>query len=151
PVGVQGDRLANAVVTGGTEVGLEELQRMIKTLRPLSRLSLSVRFEPGSSRPDAQSRANIQQLAQMLDAGTLQARKVVFAGFSDGDGGAVSNARIALRRAQTVRNAVIAALEAPIPDSIAVTAEGFGEAMPMACDDTEWGRKVNRRVEIWVQ
>ncbi|WP_209598959.1 phosphate ABC transporter substrate-binding/OmpA family protein [Ruegeria sp. HKCCSP351] len=151
PVGVQGDRLANAVVTGGAEVGLEELQRMIETLRPLSRLSLSVRFEPGSSRPDAQSRANIQQLAQMLDAGTLQARKVVFAGFSDGDGGAVSNARIALRRAQTVRNAVIAALEAPIPDSITVTAEGFGEAMPMACDDTEWGRKVNRRVEIWVQ
>lgn len=151
PVGVQGDRLANAIATGGPEVGLDELQRMIKTLRPLSRLSLSVRFEPGSSRPDAQSRSNIQQLAHMLDAGTLKARKLVFAGFSDGDGGAVANARIALRRAQTVRNAVLAAAETSISDSIEVSAEGFGEAMPMACDDTEWGRKVNRRVEIWVQ
>ncbi|NOD76129.1 MULTISPECIES: phosphate ABC transporter substrate-binding/OmpA family protein [unclassified Ruegeria] len=151
PIGVQGDRLANAIVTGGAEVELEELQRMIDTLRPLSRLSLSVRFEPGSSRPDAQSRSNIQHLAQMLETGTLKARKLVFAGFSDGDGGAAANARIALRRAQTVRNTVLAAMESSLPEGIEISAEGFGEAMPMACDDTEWGRKVNRRVEIWVQ
>ena len=54
-VGVQGDRLANAITTGASEVGLKELQRMIETLRPMARLSLSFRFEPGSSRPDAQS------------------------------------------------------------------------------------------------
>ena len=47
-IGLQGDRLANAIVAGGAEVGLEELQRMLETLRPMSRLSLSVRFETGS-------------------------------------------------------------------------------------------------------
>ena len=151
PVGVQGDRLANAVVSGGAEVELEELQRMIDTLRPLTRLSLSVRFEPGSSRPDAQSQANILHLAQALEAGTLNARKLIFVGFSDGEGSATTNARIALRRAQTVRNVVLASVETAIPDSIEISTEGFGEAMPMACDDTEWGRKVNRRVEIWLQ
>ncbi|WP_120633083.1 phosphate ABC transporter substrate-binding/OmpA family protein [Ruegeria sp. EL01] len=150
-IGLQGDRLANAIVTGSAEVGLEELQRMIETLRPLSRLSLSFRFETGSSRPDAQSRSNILHLAQALEAGRFDARKLVFVGFSDGDGAAVANARIALRRAQTVRNAVLAAVETAIPDSVEVSVEGFGEAMPMACDDTEWGRKVNRRVEVWVQ
>jgi phosphate transport system substrate-binding protein len=29
--------------------------------------------------------------------------------------------------------------------------DAFGEAMPMACDDTAWGRQVNRRVEVWVR
>ncbi|MEM7089958.1 MAG: phosphate ABC transporter substrate-binding/OmpA family protein [Pseudomonadota bacterium] len=150
-IGLQGDRLANAIVSGGAEVGLDELQRMVDTLRPLSRLSLSFRFETGSSRPDAQSRSNIVQLAHALDTGTLPARKLVFVGFSDGDGAAATNARIALRRARTVRNAVIGAMETTLPDSFDTSVEGFGEAMPMACDDTEWGRKINRRVEIWVQ
>ncbi|MBO9446010.1 phosphate ABC transporter substrate-binding/OmpA family protein [Ruegeria sp. R14_0] len=150
-IGLQGDRLANAVVSGGPEVGLEELQRMINTLRPKSRLSLSFRFEAGSSRPDAQSRSNIRQLAQALESGAIDARKLTFVGFSDGDGAASANARIAMLRARTVRNAVIAAVETAIPDSIEIAVDAFGEAMPMACDDTEWGRKVNRRVEVWVQ
>ncbi len=150
-VGLQGDRLANAIVNGGSEVGLDELQRMVATLRPMTRLSLSFRFEPGSSRPDAQSRSNILQLAQALENGTLDAGKILFVGFSDGEGAAATNTRIALRRAQTVRNAVLAAVETAIPDTIDISADGFGEAMPMACDDTEWGRKVNRRVEVWVQ
>ncbi|SDX37908.1 phosphate ABC transporter substrate-binding protein, PhoT family [Ruegeria halocynthiae] len=150
-VGLQGDRLANAISTGGAEVGLEELQRMIETLRPLSRLSLSFRFEAGSSRPDAQSRSNILQLAQVLESGTLDARQLTFIGFSDGEGAATANARIALQRAKTIRNSVLAAIETSIPDSIEIAVDGFGEAMPMACDDTEWGRKVNRRVEVWIR
>ena len=32
----------------------------------------------------------------------------------------------------------------------ALETEAFGEALPMACDDSDWGRKVNRRVEVWV-
>ncbi len=148
---LQGDRLANAITAGGSEVGLEELQRMIETLRPMSRLSLSFRFEAGSSRPDAQSRSNILHLAQALEGGAYDGRKLVFVGFSDGDGPADSNIRIAVRRAKTVRNSVLNAVETAVPDSVDISVEGFGEAMPMACDDTEWGRKVNRRVEVWFQ
>lgn len=150
-IGLQGDRLANAITSGASEVGLDEVQRMVETLRPLSRLSVSFRFEPGSSRPDAQSRSNIQQLAQALESGEYDGRRLVFVGFSDGDGAASANARIALRRAQTVRNAVLSVIETAIPETVEIAVEGFGEAMPMACDDTEWGRKANRRVEIWVQ
>lgn len=150
-LGAQGNRLANAVLSSGPEVGLDELQRMIGTLRPMSRLSLSFRFEPGSSRPDAQSRSNILQLAHALETGSLSARKLVFVGFSDGEGSAPTNARIALRRAQTVRNAVLASVETAIPEGVEILVEGFGEAMPMACDDTEWGRKANRRVEVWIE
>ncbi|WP_171212092.1 phosphate ABC transporter substrate-binding/OmpA family protein [Ruegeria sp. HKCCA5426] len=150
-IGLQGDRLANAIASGGPEVGLDELQRMIETLRPLSRLSLSFRFEAGSSRPDAQSRSNIRQLAQQIESGAFDARKLTFVGFSDGDGPAAGNARIALLRAKTVRNAVLAAVETTVPDSVELNVDAFGEAMPMACDETNWGRKVNRRVEVWVE
>ncbi|WP_170606433.1 phosphate ABC transporter substrate-binding/OmpA family protein [Ruegeria arenilitoris] len=150
-IGLQGDRLANSIASGGAEVGLDELQRMIEVLRPMSRLTLSFRFETGSSRPDAQSRSNILQLAQALEGGVFDARKLTFVGFSDGEGPASSNAQIAKLRANTVRNAVLAAVETAIPDSTELTTVGFGEAMPMACDDTEWGKKINRRVEIWIQ
>lgn len=37
-----------------------------------------------------------------------------------------------------------------IPEGIVVETEAFGEALPMGCDDTEWGRQMNRRVELWV-
>jgi len=28
--------------------------------------------------------------------------------------------------------------------------DGFGEALPMACDETAIGRDLNRRVELWL-
>ena len=43
-----------------------------------------------------------------------------------------------------------AATDAAGGPRVAMRAEAFGEAMPMACDDTGWGRQVNRRVEVWV-
>ena len=34
---------------------------------------------------------------------------------------------------------------------IRLRVEAFGEALPMACDDTAAGRAVNRRVEVWLR
>ena len=147
----QGDRFANAITRAGEEVGLGELQRMVRTLVPLSRLSTTFRFEVGSTRLDAQSRSNIEQLARALEEGRYDSRRLVFVGFSDGDGPATANRAIAQRRAEAVRDAVMSAAEAAHLDRVAIEVEAFGEAMPMACDDSAWGRQVNRRVEVWVQ
>ncbi len=147
----QGARLANAVQAAGDEVTLAELQRMIGVLAPMSRLTISFRFEPGSSRPDAQSRANIIQLAEAIEAGGFDGRSLWFIGFSDGDGAAAANLRISRARAQAVRKAVRRAAEAMAPEQVKMEIEAFGETLPMACDDSDWGRKVNRRVEVWVQ
>ena len=67
PVDEQGNRFVNAIASAGSEVTLEELQRMTSTLTPLARLTTSYRFEAGSIRLDAQSRSNVQQLARALD------------------------------------------------------------------------------------
>lgn len=147
----QGDRLANAIASAGEEVPLDELQRMIARLSSMARLSTSFRFETGSTRPDAQSRANIAQLARALEAGQYDTRQLLFVGFSDGEGPASGNAKIAMKRAEAVRDAVLRAAETANPDRMDITVDAFGEAMPMACDDSDWGRQVNRRVEVWVR
>lgn len=151
PVNLQGDRFVNAIAVTGNDVPLTELQRMVTTLSPMKRLSISFRFQAGSTRLDAQSRSNIQQLARALEAGHYDARRIVFVGFSDGQGAAPANREIALRRAQTVQSAVMAAAETADLEQLDVTVDAFGEAMPMACDDSAWGRQVNRRVEVWAR
>lgn len=151
PLRLQGDRLANAIAAAGEEIGLDALQSMIAELRPMRRLTLSFRFETGSSRLDAQSRSNVAQLTRELEAGVYDERQITLVGFSDGQGPAPGNLRISRARAQAVRDAVLAAAETDAiqPENLNIAA--FGEAMPMACDDSDWGRQVNRRVEVWVR
>ncbi len=150
-INAQGNRFANAIAQAGEETDLAELQRMIEVLSPLKRLTTTFRFQPGSTRLDAQSRANVKQLARAMELGLYDARRLVFVGFSDGDGASEPNRKIALRRAGAVRQAVSEAAETANLARIGLETVAFGEAMPMACDDTEWGREVNRRVEIWVR
>lgn len=147
----QGDRFANAIRVAGSEDDLAALKRMVETLAPLRRLSTSFRFEPGAARLDAQSRSNVQQLAYAIEAGVYDGRQLVFVGFSDGEGPAEGNLRIAQQRAQAVKQAIEAAVETSDLSQVQLSTEAFGEAMPMACDDKSWGRQVNRRVEVWVR
>jgi phosphate transport system substrate-binding protein len=147
----QGDRLSNAILAAGPEVELAELQRLVRRLTGFRRLTTSFRFEAGSARPDAQSRSNVEQLARALETGLYDGKVLNFVGFSDGDGAAAGNRSIALKRAESVRDAVLATAEPGSVARVSVQVDAFGEALPMACDDSGWGRQVNRRVEVWVQ
>ena len=151
PLAAQGERLANAIAGAGPEVTLQELQRMAASLRGAARLTTSFRFRGGSTTLDAQSAGNVAQLARALDSGAFAGRELIFVGFSDGEGGAAANRRIARRRAQEVRDAVHAAAVWADPSRTTLSVEAFGEALPMACDDSDWGRRVNRRVEVWLR
>ncbi|MEZ5766500.1 MAG: phosphate ABC transporter substrate-binding/OmpA family protein [Paracoccaceae bacterium] len=150
PLAEQGARLANAIRAAGPEVSLADLQRMMPLFIGRERLSLTFRFREGTTELDAPSLANVRTLAAALDAGDFAGRKLAFAGFSDGAGSAAANLTLSQRRAEAVRAAVLAWARAVDPASVEIEAEGFGEALPMACDDTPWGRQVNRRVEVWV-
>ena len=39
----------------------------------------------------------------------------------------------------------------PAPEETEIRSTGFGAALPMACDSTEAGRRLNRRVEVWLE
>ncbi|TNF20035.1 MAG: cell envelope biogenesis protein OmpA [Rhodobacteraceae bacterium] len=151
PINDQGDRFANAITVAGGETPLAELKRLVRVLGSRSRLSTSFRFRAGSTLLDAQSLSNVQQLARSLEAGKYDTRAILFVGFSDGNGPAEGNRAIAAKRAAVVRDAVVAAAETAHFDRVVVDTEAFGEALPLACDDTAWGRQANRRVEVWVR
>ncbi len=150
PVDAQGTRFANAIRAAGPEVSLEELQRMMRLFVGKKRVTLTFRFVGGSTVLDAPSRANVALLAAALEAGEFDGRRLSFVGFSDGEGPAEQNRILSIRRAEAVLSAVLGETEVFDGENVAIITDGFGEALPMACDDTGWGRNVNRRVEIWV-
>lgn len=149
PLALQGERLSNAIRAAGEDVDLSELQSVVEVLGSAERLSTTLRFNPGGAELDIQSRASVSRLASAIERGVFDGRQLIFAGFSDSDGPSTVNARLSLRRAGVVRDAVLAAGVARA-GRVEMISVGFGEAMPMACDDTDWGRAVNRRVEVWV-
>lgn len=146
----QGQRLANAIRAAEGEEGLKDLKRMTELLDGKARLSMTFRFRAGSALLDAPSRANAARLAATLESGEFDGGEIVFVGFSDGLGEAATNRRLSVQRAAAVKAAVLAETEVFDPSRVSMKVDGFGEALPMACDDTNWGRQVNRRVEIWV-
>ena len=149
PFDRQGDRLANAVLTAGDDQErMQEIQRMIAALMLGERLTLTFRFRDGSSELDPQSASNVRRLADAIWRGEFDGKELVFVGFTDGDGPAEGNQRLSMRRARAVRQAV-GAFTGGSPVKLEV--DGYGEILPMACDDTAWGRQVNRRVEVWLR
>jgi phosphate transport system substrate-binding protein len=153
PFAGEGRRLANAIVAAGTDTGIGALQAMVVALSGAERLTVAFRFAGGSAELDAPSRASVAHLVRLIASGAFDGETLVFAGFSDTDGSADANMSLSRTRAATVLAAVRAAAEAEAggPVDVAFTATGFGEASPLACDDSAWGRQVNRRVEVWVR
>ncbi len=151
PLAEQGDRLANAIASAGPEVPLSELQRMVRLLSPRVRMSSTFRFEPGSTRLDGQSRSNVMQLAQAIRDGRFGGGELTLVGFSDGRGPATANRDLSSARAEAVLRDLRRALGGEVPSNVVLRTAAFGEALPMACDDTVWGQQTNRRVELWVR
>ncbi|MCV6591697.1 MAG: OmpA family protein [Silicimonas sp.] len=145
----QGDRIANAVLAAGEDAAaLASVQEMIGALLGRSRLTLTFRFRDGSSELDAQSASNVGRLAEAISSGMFDGTSLYFIGFSDGIGPADGNQRLSMRRARAVRRAVAALADGT---DVALKVDAYGERLPMACDDSAWGREVNRRVEVWIE
>ena len=127
------------------------LSRVIKELRASHRVSTSFRFEVGASTLDAHSISTVYQLAEAVKAGDFDGKKLTFIGFTDGQGALEYNLRIARYRAQRVKQAVEVAVGEEALSRVQISIDAFGPALPIACDDFAWGRRANRRVELWIQ
>ncbi|GFE64498.1 phosphate ABC transporter substrate-binding/OmpA family protein [Litoreibacter roseus] len=143
----QGLRLARGISNARDRQTWRELQRFVEDVRGFDRISMTFRFRDGTARLDAQSEENLSRFAQLLERGRFDGRQIKLIGFSDGVGPAEDNRDLSEDRAASVLDSVTRRLDA---SSVKLSAAGFGEILPVACDDTPWGRALNRRVEIWV-
>lgn len=149
PMTSDGLRLINAIQGAGDDITLGDLKRLVGLMDGADRMSFTFRFEDGSSTLDPQSQDNLSDLAQLIAAGQFRNEKLVFAGFSDGSGAAEANLALSVERAAKVAQE-LAAIAPDLATDDLPAVEGYGEALPMACDETAIGRRLNRRVELWV-
>jgi RNA polymerase sigma factor (sigma-70 family) len=150
PMTADGLRLINAIQGAGQETTLDDLKRLVDVMDGADRLSLTFRFEDGSSTLDAHSQGNLADLARLLEADMFKGEALLLAGFSDGSGAAEANLALSSDRAAAVLAALRAAAPS-LPEDRLPTVTAFGEALPMACDETTAGRRLNRRVELWLR
>ena len=98
-------------------------------------------FDSGSGLKGGADRA-LDDLAQFLRK--HPDRHVAIEGFSDGAGPQDAAERLSERRAQAVKFALVQRGIEPHR----IDARGYGPAFPVASNDTEGGRQLNRRVQI---
>jgi len=154
PAAGQGLRLIRSLrlpERGDAEGFLDSLRMVGDLMLETRQLSLAFRFEPGTAQIDATSLVNIRQLARDIEAGVYDGQEIILAGFSDSMGDAEANHRLSLRRAEAVRAELVEAAPLRDPARVAVSAEGMGILLPVACNAAEWGRALNRRVEVWLR
>ena len=101
-----------------------------------------VLFGTDQARLNPEGMRTAQKLADILQQNPQ--RTVLVEGFTDSTGSAEHNQELSERRAAAVRSAL--QLQGVNRDRIAV--RGYGEAFPVAANDTAQNRQLNRRVEI---
>jgi phosphate transport system substrate-binding protein len=143
------DLVAHALEAAPNDFDIDLMRQLQKDLGAGKRLSVMVRFEKRSEHPDDESLAALGRVAAHLGQQTLDGRKLVVAGFSDTSGQFDRNRDLSYKRAAGVRDLLVPSLSGMMkPEDIEV--RGYGELMPVACNDSEAGREKNRRVEIWL-
>lgn len=121
---------------------------MLGMMKSYDRLSTTFRFRTGSSSLDERGIVDMERLASYL-AQQPHGTEVMVVGFTDSVGSFRNNNGLSKRRATQVMNE----LKQRAGDRIAnvsVNATGFSELAPAACNTNENGKRINRRVEIWI-
>lgn len=144
--GVRARAMFNPTVQG---YEMETIHRMLLSMMDHDRLSTTFRFRTGSTSLDARGEVDMDRLTAYLEtmpAGT----NVVFVGFSDNVGSFSKNRALSEGRAERVKEALIAFAGDRL-QGISMSHTGYGEVAPTACNTAEEGRRMNRRVEVWIQ
>lgn len=150
-VNEQGLRFVSTILPSDADVTLEEVQSMLTNLVSAERLSLTFRFQPGSTRLDSRSEADADRLAQLIDEGAFDNKEILIIGFSDSVGEGEINLNLSAARARQVRDSILAEVPNATAEGLKISTLGYGEMSPLGCNETIQGRKINRRVEIWTK
>lgn len=101
-----------------------------------------VLFEFDSDELTSEAQSRLDGLAEDLEQ--LGPREVTISGHTDAEGSDEYNQDLSERRAASVRQA----LDDHLGDGFAFDVTGYGETQPVADNDSEEARALNRRVEV---
>jgi len=125
------------------------MRDMLAKMVDYDRLSTTFRFRTGSSKLDERGLVDMARLSDYLKS-QPEGSEVLFVGFTDDVGAFDSNRDLSAGRAQQV----LTELQAYAGDALAgvsMDATGYGEIAPAGCNIAEEGRRINRRVEVWIK
>jgi phosphate transport system substrate-binding protein len=117
----------------------EEMRQLIAQSQ---RLSLNFRFKDGSDQLDSKAMQDLDRLTRYAERNSPM--RVQLFGFSDKEGDASESIELSARRAKVVEDLLISRGIFPL------ITKGMGEVAPLASSKTEEGRRLNRRVEVWL-
>lgn len=125
------------------------MRQMLAEMVNYDRLSTTFRFRTGSSKLDERGALDLKRLADYLET-IPKGTRVMFVGFTDNVGAFDRNRSLSLSRARKVA-AELKAYAGEQVSGIEFDFKGFGEIAPSACNVSENGRAINRRVEVWIE
>lgn len=110
------------------------------------RLSLNIRFRPGSAKLDNKAARDVSRLVDYMARPENRQRKLMVFGFADArETSTYLSLSFSVNRADAVADYLInSGLE---PDKV----RGYGQDLPIANNNNERNRNLNRRVEVWVR
>lgn len=125
------------------------MRDMLAQMVDYDRLSTTFRFRTGSAQLDERGRIDKERLLQYLD-GQPAGTEILVVGFTDSVGQFDGNLGLSQQRAGQVAEELQETSGGRLAN-IAINSVGFGEIAPSGCNSSEEGRRINRRVEIWIK
>jgi phosphate transport system substrate-binding protein len=149
-IDVQGARLAHSLASP-EEFSLPLFREMLTEIKDAERLSITFRFNLGSSNLETRSQSEAERFARLLAGGAYPGKDILLVGFTDSIGEFDVNRGLAVRRAQRVLDTLKAAVPEGALDAVPILVQSYGELTPVGCNETAEGQELNRRVEVWVR
>ena len=146
-------RLVEAV-TANPQFGLEAAnavppsaaRQLAEIAKTMQRSSIVFRFARNEAALDNLASQNVGRLARYLKQPSLSGRRVLLVGFADSEGDWSPNLSLSLARA----NSIAQALQSQGVRVAENSQTGLSYMAPVACNDSDKGRALNRRVEVWI-
>ena len=145
-----GRAVALAAEAAAYDAGFESsvMMEMLGEMPKHDRLSTTFRFRTGASKLDERGKLDLERLVDYLEnmpSGT----EVTFVGFTDDVGAFEANRRLSFGRAGSVLDEVRGTAGGRL-DHVEFKTAGYGEVAPSACNISDRGKSINRRVEVWI-
>lgn len=140
-------KLPNGIELNIPKNGVEnKLIDAIESSNPVSKESWinfdRINFASGSSTLTEESAEQVKNIAEILKA--YPNAKIKVGGYTDNTGSASANLKLSAERAKNVASALVA----QGVDASRIASEGYGDAHPVASNDTPEGQAQNRRIAV---